>query len=113
MESTPIVVLVCRHFAEEANAAIRELELSNVICRPFAARCGRPPVSFQELETAALDKDTGAADASKIVFGGCCINEVAKSKDKHPGFLICQTQQCFEMVAGKTFVEDLISKGSF
>jgi diguanylate cyclase (GGDEF)-like protein len=54
------------------------------------------------------------ADAFKIVFGGCCINEIAGSLQGHPtGFHICHTPQCFEMFAGKTFVEDLILKGAF
>ena len=105
-----ITVLVCEYYIREAQAAIAELGLQGVRCRAFPARCGRPPVSRQELTEAA----GGEAHAARtVVLGGCCLHGLEKSGTPAEAFSLLQLPQCFEMVAGRTFIESRIKQGAF
>ncbi|MFO7859994.1 MAG: diguanylate cyclase [Desulfosalsimonas sp.] len=111
-EFMPVVVLVCEHFINEARAAVSELELCGVACASFPARCGRPPVTVEELRQAAAQAAPGP-DARTVVFGGCCIDGIESFLTDAEGVSICSTPQCFEVVASKSFVEKLMAEGAF
>lgn len=105
-----ITVLVCDYYIREVQAAIAELGLEGVRCRAFPARCGRPPVSRQELAEAA---GAEARTAGTLVFGGCCVEGLEKGGPQADAFSLFQLPQCFELVAGKTFIENQIKQGGF
>lgn len=111
-DAIPVVVLVCQHFIKEARAAISELELTDVGCAAFSARCGRPPVNADEIREAAAQVSPGP-EARTIVFGGCCIKGIQSLLSDSDRVSVCYMPQCFEMVASKSFVENLMSDGAF
>ena len=111
-QSIPVAVLVCEHFIREARAAVSELQLCNVECAAFPARCGRPPVTVEELRQAAAQAGQGP-EARTVVFGGCCINGIESFLTDADRVSICSTPQCFEVVATKSFVENLMAEGAF
>ncbi|MGM0454318.1 MAG: diguanylate cyclase [Thermodesulfobacteriota bacterium] len=105
-----IVIVVCSYFLAEARAAVAELGESHVQCVSFPARCGRPSVTWDELRSVVGD---AGKTAGKIVFGGCCINDL---QSVPPDFAPCRMQQesaCFEKIAGKTFVQTQLKDGAF
>ncbi|MCF8038642.1 MAG: diguanylate cyclase [Desulfohalobiaceae bacterium] len=105
-----IIVLVCNHFIREAQAAVTELGLQDVCCKTFSSRCGRPPLTWPELEAAA-----GAGDqmARTVVLGGCCLSQLECEAPESEQFSVLQTSQCFELIVGKTFAENQIKQGGF
>ena len=111
-DSIPVVVLVCQHFIKEAMAAISELELKDVACAAFPANCGQPPIKEDEIRGAAAQAVPGP-EARTIVFGGCCINGIQSFLSDSDRVSVCYMPQCFEMVASKSFVENLMADGAF
>lgn len=102
--------MVCGHFIREAEAVISELAPENVECAAYPARCGRPPVKLEEIVSVA--ERCGHA-LRVVVIGGCCLNQLASSLPRQSPVRIIHTEQCFEMVAGKTFIESQIKEGAF
>lgn len=111
-EPIPVIVLVCEHFIKEARAAISDLELKDVECAAFPARCGRPPVNADEIREAEAQLSP-APEARTVVFGGCCISGIQPFLSDSESVSSCYTPQCFEMVASKSFVESLMAEGAF
>jgi len=113
-ETPEIIILVCEHYIREARAAVAELGLERVGCAAFPARCARPPVTWEELEAAA---GYPSGDTRTVVMGGCCVNALecrGQNQDQDKAvFILSQKPQCFEMVAGKTFVENQLKQGAF
>lgn len=119
-ETPEVIILVCEHYIREARAAVADLGLEGVGCAAFPARCARPPVTWEELEAAAGHP---AGDTRTVVMGGCCVNALecrdqaqGQNQDQNQNqaaFILSQKPQCFEMVAGKTFVESQLKQGAF
>ncbi|MCF7936307.1 MAG: diguanylate cyclase [Synergistales bacterium] len=109
-ESPEMIILVCEHFFGEAEAALARLELDDIRCIPFPARCGRPPLSREE-----VDRIVGECGhpAQIVIIGSCCLEGLEQSLPAGHSCTIVQSATCFEMIAGKTFVENQLRQGGF
>ena len=63
--SEHLCILVCDSIASEARAVAAEQGLDELVLATFPARCGRPPLHWQELSGAAGDSD------QVHLLGGC------------------------------------------
>jgi diguanylate cyclase (GGDEF)-like protein len=101
-----IFVLVCEHFLPEAERAVTQLELEKVRCGSFPARCGRPPLARHELPS-------GGDCGRTLILGGACLSRLDSASRSVRHSALVQTTQCFEMLAGQTFVETQLRQGAF
>lgn len=108
--SWEILLLICENFIREAEKALSELEVEGVQVSTFPARCGLPPITWKELKTAAR---TAGHKGPGLVLGGPCIHNLQPASPVETGLSLVHTPQCFEMVAGNTFIQSQVRQGAF
>jgi len=101
--------MVCEHYIKETRRVIDEIGLGNVSCTFFPARCGRPPITNDEInEISGL-----LSSASPIhVFSGSCIGK-GISGNGNNGFVFHPMEQCSYYVASRFMVDHLLGQGSY
>lgn len=100
----------CEHYMREACAALAEEKITDALVVTFPARCGRPPLTGEEL--AALTDAQGDIEQVEL-FGCACLKgfpEIGKSGRK---MNIHQMEQCFDLAADPTLVRVCLKKGAY
>lgn len=101
-------ILCCRNFHAEISAAIVAEGFNDVVAVDFPARCGRPPVSWDEL------RELLPADCTQlIILGRSCLQGLGTPPAGFPATRLVPQQQCFHLVAGTQLVDDAISQGGY
>jgi len=103
-----VCALVCRHYQAEAECACRSSEIPRIRTAAFAARCGRPPLAWEELEALRRRRDEPL-----VVFGGACIGRLDEEEAHRRGILLHRLNVCQDLVASPRMVESLIAQGSY
>ncbi len=88
-----ICTLVCRHYCAEAEGVCQKSELPRIRVGTFPARCGRPPLGWEDLE--ALRQ---RPDEPLVVFGGPCLAALDASEALARGLFLHRFQTCQEML---------------
>lgn len=101
-------LLVCSHFAEEARAALAGEAFADVDIVVFPARCGRPPLTWDEV--AAL---TPSNDAALYLLGGTCLAQLGPPPPTLPPSHIDQATQCFNRVLNPAVVDSYVQAGAY
>jgi signal transduction histidine kinase len=106
--SDRLCILLCANYAPEL-AALTSAGTLDVEFATYPARCGRPPLSWDDLRRA-----TGAPDrfGRIAVFGSCCLTGLG---DPPPDLTHCIIEihtTCITIIAGEYAVERLIREGS-
>ena len=105
-----LTILVCKHFEGEGKAISQMSEFREVDFVSFSARCGRPPLCWQELEELIPDPD----NRSRIeLVGGCCLSTLMKAPDIKKRFRQRKMDQCFYCVAGRELVDHYLQTGAY
>lgn len=105
---TMLCILSCHNFQAEVNAAIAAEGWHDVVACGFPARCGRPPISWDELRSLL------PANCSRVVLlGRACLNTLGAPPAGFPPVRIERQEQCFHLVAGHTLVDEAISSGAY
>lgn len=106
--TTTLCILSCHNFQAEVNAAIAAEGWDDVMACGFPARCGRPPISWDELRSLLPD------NCSQVVLlGRACLNTLGAPPAGFPPVRIERQEQCFHLVAGRTLVDEAISSGAY
>jgi diguanylate cyclase (GGDEF)-like protein/PAS domain S-box-containing protein len=102
-----LCILSCYGFHREIAAAVAAEGWDDVTVAAFPARCGRPPVSWEELSPLLSEDCTQA-----VVLGRACLGELGEPPAWPPIRLLHQ-ELCFHLVAGATLVADAIERGAY
>lgn len=103
-----LCLLCCHHFYPEVAAAVAAEGWEDVSVAAFPARCGRPPLGWDELHPL-----TGKECTRIVIFGRTCLAGLGTPPDDWPEVRQIQQDECFNLVAGTTLVADAISRGAY
>ena len=106
--SGKLCFLVCHNFLHEINAAISAEGWPDVVAADFPARCGRPPVSWNELRTVLPE---GCVQV--VILGHACLGGLCEAPADFPAVRMMPQEQCFNMVAASTLVTEAIGNGGY
>lgn len=101
-------ILGCHNFHREVDAAIAAEGWADVSAIAFPARCGRPPLSWDELR-ALLPNDC----AQLVVVGRACMQGLGEAPAGFPPVRLVPQQQCFNIVADPCLVNEAIGEGGY
>jgi signal transduction histidine kinase len=103
-----LCILNCNNFHAEIQACVDAEGWSDVVCAALPARCGRPPLSWDEIGAAM---PTGCTQL--VLLGRACLAGLEQAPAGFPPTLILALDQCFHLVAGTTQVAQEIACGSY
>ena len=101
-------ILGCHNFHREVDAAIAAEGWTDVSAMAFPARCGRPPLGWDELR-ALLPDDC----AQLVVVGRACLQGLGEAPAGFPPVRLVPQQQCFNIVADPCLVNEAIGEGGY
>lgn len=106
--SARLCVMSCQNFRAEVEAAIAAEGWDDVFSAAFPARCGRPPVAWDELR-ALLPSECSRL----VVLGRACLGGLAEPPPGFPPVQLLRQPQCFHLVADAGLVADAIAEGGY
>jgi diguanylate cyclase (GGDEF)-like protein len=105
-----IAFAVCEHYQREAQAALTAEKLDHAIVVTFPARCGRPPLTGEELSALIDPLD----DIEQIeVAGAICLTDIAGFTSNRCGIHVHKLDQCFNLVADLALINRCLKKGAY
>lgn len=103
-----LCIFGCQNFQLEIQACLAAEAWQDVESRAFPARCGRPPVSWGELQALLPD------DCSDVVIlGRACLGALGAPPPDFPATRVLLQEQCFHLVAGTTLVGEAMGDGGY
>jgi len=106
--SGKLCILGCHNFHREVGAAIAAEGWPDVVAAAFPARCGRPPVAWEELRALLPEGCTQV-----VVLGRACLAGLGEPPSGFPPVRLLPQEQCFHMVAEPTLVAEAIAGGGY
>ncbi|BAL27132.1 sensor histidine kinase [Azoarcus sp. KH32C] len=103
-----LCLFCCHTFHSEVAAGVAEEDWDDVVTAPFPARCGRPPVNWDELRPLLPNGCTQVA-----VLGRACLRGLGVPPSDFPKVRLLSAKQCFHWVAGETLVDETIGGGGY
>lgn len=103
-----LCLLCCHNFRLEIEAAVSAEGWPDVAVAAFAARCGHPPLSWEEL-TPLLPADCTQA----VILGLSCIKGLGSPPADWPAVSQVLQDNCFNLIAGNTLVAEAIERGAY
>jgi signal transduction histidine kinase len=116
-----LCIFCCHNFAPEVGAASAgrfrpdglpiggtAIAGNDLIVVPFPARCGRPPLDWNELR-ALLP----AQCSQVILLGRACLHGLGEPPADFPSTRQVSVAQCFHLIAGETIVNEAIAQGAY
>ena len=100
-----LAVFSCAHLEQEVRAILASETWPDVVARSFPARCGRPPLGWEELET------EGAGQV--LLVGGACLGLMAAPPDGFQPVRRLTADNCFALVAGPARVAEALEGGAY
>jgi len=103
-----LCIFGCQNFQLEIQASLAAEAWPDVVSRAFPARCGRPPVQWDELRHLLPD------DCSDVVIlGRACLGALGDPPADFPVTRVLVQEQCFHLLADATWVDQAISDGGY
>jgi diguanylate cyclase (GGDEF)-like protein len=103
-----LCLLCCENLRPEVAAAVAAEGWDDVGVAAFPARCGQPPLTWDELRTLL------AADCTQtVILGRACLHGLDAPPAGWPPVRLHSFEQCFELVAGSTMVADAIARAAY
>ena len=103
-----LCIFSCHNFHAEVQASVKLEGWTDVVTSEFPSRCGRPPITWEELQTYLPAQCTKV-----IIFGRACIGALGQAPDSFPPIQLITKEQCFHLIAGQTLVDTAISDGAY
>ena len=103
-----LCIFSCNNFHLEVAASIKAEGWTDVVSAEFPARCGRPPITWDELQ-GNLPQDCTRV----ILFGRACLGALGSPPATFPTVQRLIKEQCFHLIAGPTLVDTAIADGSY
>ncbi|MBL8487881.1 MAG: histidine kinase [Rhodocyclaceae bacterium] len=101
-----LCIFCCANFLPELAAAAGAWE--DVAVAAFPARCGRPPIAWDELRPLLP-----AGCSQVVVLGRACLGGLGALPGDFPPTRIRPVDQCFHLVAGEQLVNEAITGGGY
>lgn len=101
-----LCIFCCANFLPEFEAAARAWD--DVSVAGFPARCGRPPIAWDELRPLLPGDCTQV-----VVLGRACLGGLAALPGDFPPTRVMPVGQCFHLVAGEQLVDEAITGGGY
>ncbi len=105
-----IAFIFCENFVRDAQNALAVEGLEDAVVATFPARCGRPPLTADEL-TAILESMDDVAHVE--VFGSCCLSSLTDFNTNNRSILIHRHSFCFELIADTALIEQYLARGAY
>ncbi len=102
-----LCLLCCQNFQPEVAAAVASEGWTDVTVAAFPARCGHPPLGWDELRPALA----GCTEA--IVLGRACLEGLDSPPADLPPVQRLQLKECFDLVGGTTLVAEATARGAY
>lgn len=106
--SARLCIFCCDNFRRDVSAAIAAEGWDDVVVAAFPARCGRPPLSWNELRALLPEECTEV-----VVLGRACLGMLAEPPAGFPSVRLLPQQQCFHLVADANRVAAAITDGGY
>jgi signal transduction histidine kinase len=103
-----LCLFACRNFQPEVAAAIAAEGWTDVVSAAFPARCGRPPLAWDELRALLPE---GCSQI--VVLGRACLAGLGEVPAGFPPVRLLPQGQCFHLVAGPALVAEAIATGGY
>ena len=101
-------ILCCEDFASEVRAAVEVEGWADVCVASFPARCGRPPVGWEELRCLLP-----VPCSEVLLIGRVCLHGLGEAPRDFPPVRTVEFRQCFHLVAGEKLVDEAICGGGY
>lgn len=103
-----LCILCCSNFVGEVSAVIRAEAWQDVSVSAFESRCGRPPMSWEALQTRLPESTTHV-----VILGRACLKDLAQPPANFPEVKLAKFGECFDLVASQSLVRDAIAGGAY
>jgi signal transduction histidine kinase len=103
-----LCIFSCDNFHLEVAACVRAEGWADVVSTEFPARCGRPPIAWDELQN-VLPQDC----TQVILFGRACLGALGPAPASFPPVQRLIKEQCFHLIASPTLVDTAIAEASY
>lgn len=103
-----LCILGCHNYRQEVAAAIAAEGWNDVVSGAFPARCGRPPLAWDELRAVLPEACTQV-----LVLGRACLAGLGEAPAGFPAVRLLPQGECFHMVAGASLVAEAIAGGAY
>jgi len=103
-----LCILSCVGFHDELQACVDAEGWPDVSCAGLPARCGRPPLTWDEIGPLI------PADCTQIILlGRACHAGLGQPPAHFPSTRVLTQEQCFHLIAGSTLVAQALGEGSY
>ena len=107
--SDKLCIIACDNFGEEVRAAIAAEGWTDVVSAKLPARCGQPPLSWEELRS-SLPQDC----THILALGSACLGDLRQASDGMPPIRMAYLRRsCQSLVAGSTLASEAIADGGY
>ena len=103
-----LCIFSCNNFYQEVAACIAAEGWADAVAEKFSSRCGRPPITWEELQTILPENCTQV-----LVFGRACLGALGQAPATFPPVKVVVQAQCFHLIAGQTLVDSAIAEGGY
>lgn len=103
-----LCLLCCENFRPEIESVVAAEGWTDVTVAAFPARCGRPPVNWDELRP-LLDPGCSQVD----IIGNACLAGLDAIPADTPPVRQIHQNECFHMLAGRALVDEAIARGAY
>lgn len=103
-----LCILCCANFAPEIRAAVAAEGWHDVTVAAFPPRCGKPPLSWDELRP-MVEKDC----THVAILGRSCLQGLGATPAGWPPVRLLVQNECFHLVAAPQLVDEAISRGAY
>ena len=101
-----LCILGCHNFRQEIEAAIAAEDWNDVVSTDFPARCGCPPINWEELRLLLPEGCT-----QLLILGRACLAGLGDPPLGFPSVRLLPQEQCFNMIAPSGLVNQAIDDG--
>jgi diguanylate cyclase (GGDEF)-like protein len=105
-----IAFIICEHYAKEAQNALAAEGIENAVTAVFPARCGRPPLTIEELT--AIIAPLGVVKHVEV-FGASCLSGLADITINGYSIHLHKLEQCFNLIADQTLIDNCLKNGAY
>ncbi len=105
-----IAFALCEHYRQEGLQALAAENLGQAVLITFPARCGRPPLTDEEL--ARLVAPHGDVEHLEV-FGGRCLCALKPASNDRCRTELHQLEHCFHLIADPLIISRCLQKGAY
>ncbi|MCI5124958.1 MAG: DUF1638 domain-containing protein, partial [Candidatus Electrothrix sp. AR5] len=107
--SRSLCFFVCENFYPEMQEVVRLQGLTEVEVCPFPARCGTPPLHWQELAEHISEKEGRSIE----IFGSYCLDSLLPVPREFTRCRVHRKEQCFHMICNAALVDSLQEEAGY